>query len=116
MSNEHHTHADHNHQHGAGCGHTAIKHEGHVDYLHDGHLHHAHEGHYDEHTLPVNATNPDRCQPADEAHEARHIHGPGCGHEAVPHGDHTDYLVEGRLHHPHGDHCDDHGPVDVVKD
>ena len=38
-----------------------------------------------------------------------HLHGPGCGHEAVPHEDHVDYLVEGHLHHPHEDHCDDHG-------
>jgi hypothetical protein len=29
----------------------------------------------------------------------------------VPHGDHFDYLVNGRLHHRHGDHCDDHGAV-----
>jgi hypothetical protein len=29
----------------------------------------------------------------------------------VPHGDHVDYLVDGRLHHPHDSHCDDHGPV-----
>jgi hypothetical protein len=27
----------------------------------------------------------------------------------VPHGNHVDYLVGDRLHHPHGDHCDDHG-------
>lgn len=33
----------------------------------------------------------------------------------VPHGDHIDYIVDGRLHHPHGDHCDDHGPVEVIK-
>jgi UDP-2,3-diacylglucosamine pyrophosphatase LpxH len=26
----------------------------------------------------------------------------------------VDYLVDGHLHHPHGDHCDDHGPVEVV--
>ena len=45
------------------------------------------------------------------AHGKGHVHGPGCGHEAVPHGDHVDYLVDGHLHHPHGDHCDDHGPV-----
>jgi hypothetical protein len=25
--------------------------------------------------------------------------------------DHIDYLVNGPLHHPHGDHCDDHGPL-----
>jgi hypothetical protein len=32
----------------------------------------------------------------------------------VPHGDHIDYLVNGRLHHPHGNHCDDHGPLTPV--
>jgi hypothetical protein len=32
----------------------------------------------------------------------------------VLHGDHTDYIHKGHLHHHHGDHCDDHGPVDVV--
>ena len=29
-------------------------------------------------------------------------------------GDHVDYLVNGHLHHPHGDHCDDHGPVQLA--
>jgi len=24
-------------------------------------------------------------------HETGHVHGPGCGHEAVPHGNHVDY-------------------------
>lgn len=33
------------------------------------------------------------------------------GHDAVPRGDHLDHLVVGRLHHPHEDHCDDHGPL-----
>jgi UDP-2,3-diacylglucosamine pyrophosphatase LpxH len=32
----------------------------------------------------------------------------------VPHADHVDYLVDGHLHHPHGSHCDDHGPVERV--
>ena len=32
-------------------------------------------------------------------HDHPHEHGPGCGHEPVP----------------HGDHCDDHGPIDVVR-
>ena len=45
----------------------------------------------------------------------QHVHGEGCGHTAVKHGDHIDYIVNGRLHHPHGDHCDDHGPVEIVK-
>ena len=43
-----------------------------------------------------------------------HRHGPGWGHEAIPHGDHVDYLVDGHLHHPHDGHCDDHGKVEVV--
>ena len=34
-----------------------------------------------------------------EAHA--HEHGPGCGHEAVAHGDHVDYLANGHLPHPH---------------
>jgi hypothetical protein len=37
-----------------------------------------------------------------------HVHGPGCGHTAVRHGDHVDYLHDGHLHHPHGDHVDEH--------
>jgi hypothetical protein len=34
----------------------------------------------------------------------------------VPHGDHMDYLHEGHLHHHHGDHCDDHGPMQLVRE
>ena len=111
----HHVHENHTHQHGAGCGHTAIQHGDHVDYLHDGHLHKAHDGHYDECALEVSTTNPAACAPhACGGHDAGHKHGPGCGHEAVPHGDHVDYLVEGHLHHPHGDHCDHHGAVTLA--
>ena len=36
------------------------------------------------------------------------------GHEAVPHGDQIDYLVNGRIHHPHNGHCDDHGPLTLA--
>lgn len=109
----HHHHGDHDHVHGPGCGHTAVKHGDHTDYLHDGHMHSSHEGHYDDHSVEVSDSNPDACTP-DHAcgdHDAGHQHGPDCGHEAVPHGDHTDYLVGGHLHHPHGDHCDDHGEL-----
>lgn len=107
---DHQTHEQHAHTHGPGCGHQAIRHGDHVDYLHGGHLHHAHEGHTDEcrleHAAPA-------CTPghACKGHAADHQHGPGCGHEAVPHLDHTDYLVEGHLHHAHQGHCDDHGEV-----
>ncbi|EHP5884876.1 hypothetical protein L1O59_001627 [Salmonella enterica] len=94
---------------------SAIRHGDHVDYLHDGHLHHPHGDHVDEHILEVSEKNPDGCNPVTNGHDTTHKHGPDCGHEPVPHGDHIDYLVNGRLHHPHGDHCDDHGLVDVLK-
>lgn len=110
------THANHSHQHGPGCGHTGIRHDGHVDYLHDGHLHHVGKSGVEEHQLAVTGANPAACTPAHDCggHAKGHRHGPGCGHEAVPHGDHTDYLVEGHLHHPCTDHCDDHGPVQTA--
>lgn len=37
-----------------------------------------------------------------------HLHGPGCGHLAVIHGDHTDYVHDGHRHAPHEDHYDEH--------
>ena len=40
----------HDHAHGANCGHQRVHHDDHLDYLHNGHWHAAHEGHYDEHT------------------------------------------------------------------
>ena len=107
---------EHAHVHGPSCGHTAVEHEGHTDYLHDGHLHHAHGDHVDEHKLEVAAANPARCTPDHQcnAHSSEHVHGPQCGHEKVMHGDHTDYLVQGHLHHPHGKHCDDHGRLEAA--
>lgn len=104
------------HQHGTGCGHTAIRHEGHTDYLQNGHLLHPRGDHVYEHALAVGAENPAPCTPEHDCggHDARHEHGTGCGHEAVPHGDHTDYLVNGHLHHPHGGHCDNHGRVQMA--
>ncbi len=38
----------------------------------------------------------------------RHEHGAGCGHEAVPHGDHVDYVHDGHRHAAHGASYDDH--------
>jgi len=110
---DHVTHDQHSHSHGSGCGHIAVKHEGHVDYLHEGHLHHHHEGHVDEHALAEGSSNPTNCTPghACKAHDEKHSHGPECGHEAIPHGSHTDYLVKGHLHNAHQGHCDDHGTV-----
>ena len=111
-------HENHIHSHGPGCGHTAIRHAGHTDYLHDGCLHHASNGKVEEHTLEITAENPSACTPEHRCveHEPDHIHGPACGHELVPHGDHMGYLVGGHLHCPHNGHCDDHGPVQVVSE
>lgn len=108
---EHHIHENHDHVHGKDCGHTAIKHGDHIDYIHDGHLHHAHGDHVDECVIEVSEINPDHCNKVEDTH----IHDDNCGHEKIPHGNHIDYLVDGRLHHVHGDHVDDHGPVEVIK-
>ena len=37
-----------------------------------------------------------------------HAHGPDCGHLAVPHGDHVDYVHDGHRHAPHERHYDEH--------
>lgn len=110
MTTEHNDH----HVHGKSCGHTAIKHDDHVDYLVDGHLQNETQG---EHVLPVNDQNPEECTQGHECsgHEKGHVHGPNCGHEAISHGDHVDYLVDGHLHHQHNGHCDNHGPVEVLE-
>jgi hypothetical protein len=102
-------HTTHSHKHGESCGHTAVKHESHVDYLHDGHLHGMEKGKQVEHKLAINSKNPAKENPVN--HADSHKHGPSCGHEAIPHGDHSDYLVDGKLHHVHGSHCDEHGTL-----
>jgi zinc transport system permease protein len=37
-----------------------------------------------------------------------HVHGDDCGHHAVPHGDHVDYVHDGHRHAVHGRHYDEH--------
>ncbi|MHB1044973.1 MAG: hypothetical protein ACYC4P_03080 [Thermoanaerobaculia bacterium] len=97
----------HPHEHGPGCGHRAIRHGDHADYLHDGHLHSPGDAGVAEHVLAVDHGRPAACAPV----ECPARHHAGCGHPLVPHGDHLDYLVDGALHHLHGDHCDLHGTV-----
>ena len=54
---------------------------------------------YDTDALPLHEETGER---------HRHTHGPGCGHLAIEHGDHVDY-VHGTHHHAlHGDHYDEH--------
>jgi hypothetical protein len=110
---EQESHSNHSHVHGPNCGHSSVRHEGHKDYLHAGHLHHQEGSRVEEHSLAVGAANPAICTPDHHCggHDDAHRHGPGCGHEAIPHGDHEDYIVAGHLHHPHDKHCDNHGQV-----
>jgi hypothetical protein len=108
-------HKNHDHTHGEGCGHKTVEHDGHKDYLHDGHLHNVHDNHVHDHKISVGGANAANCTPDHkcDGHDASHKHSAGCGHDAVPHGDHTDYVVAGHLHHTCKDHCDDHGPITV---
>lgn len=43
-----------------------------------------------------------------DAERHPHAHGDGCGHVAVAHGDHVDYVHDGHRHAPHGAHYDEH--------
>ncbi len=108
---EHTAHENHSHAHGVDCGHTQIKHGNHTDFLHDGRLHAAHEGHFDECSLEVSGENPAECNEIACSCGGSHA---DCSHEQIPHGDHADFLIDGRLHHAHNGHCDDHGAVYVV--
>jgi hypothetical protein len=37
-----------------------------------------------------------------------HHHGSGCGHQAIHHEQHLDYLHDGHMHHVHDGHVDEH--------
>jgi zinc transport system permease protein len=56
---------------------------------------------------------PDDAHGPDEGHtvvpeDHEHRHSDDCGHLAVPHGDHVDYIHDGHRHAPHGSHYDEH--------
>jgi hypothetical protein len=59
----------------------------------------------------MNKTNTDRKDAVNDScnvqshHE--HQHGATCGHKAIPHGDHIDYVHDGHLHRIHGKHVDE---------
>jgi len=44
-----------------------------------------------------------------------HTHGGDCGHAAIKHGNHVDYLHDGHLHHQDGQKCEEH-TLDVNAD
>ena len=108
-------HADHGDLHAAGDGHLTINHNGHVDHLHDGHLHHVHGDHVIEHVLEVTAANPVSEEIVRHVNEGGHVHEKGGAHPRIQHGEHFDYIHNGRLHFMHGDHVDDHGAISIVK-
>jgi hypothetical protein len=43
-----------------------------------------------------------------DADDHTHVHGEGCGHDSVQHGDHLDYVHDGHLHAEHAGHYDEH--------
>jgi zinc transport system permease protein len=46
--------------------------------------------------------------PHEETATHEHVHGPGCGHRVVEHGEHVDYVHDGHRHVAHADHYDEH--------
>ena len=46
-----------------------------------------------------------------EAEQHEHEHGPHCGHPAIEHEHHVDYLHDGHRHAPHEGHYDEHNPL-----
>jgi hypothetical protein len=91
----------HPHSHDRYCGHAAVPHDDHVDFFHDGHVHHVHEDHVD--AGPIDLA---RHHLPHAGH--MHVHAEGCGHAAVPHGDHVDYVHGSHRHAGHHVHYDEH--------
>lgn len=56
--------------------------------------------------VPFEMPEPPEAQAVEGNH--RHAHGPGCGHVAIEHGDHIDYIHDGHRHAVHGGHYDEH--------
>ena len=59
---------------------------------------------FTEHRDPFPLEDEHTAVPETHAHE----HGDACGHPAVPHGDHVDYVHDGHRHAVHGAHYDEH--------
>jgi len=56
-----------------------------------------------------NEATPDPCQPHDG--HGTHTHGDDCGHAAMAHDDHVDFVHDTHRHARHGGHWDEHSPV-----
>jgi zinc transport system permease protein len=51
-----------------------------------------------------------------QAEQHEHEHGPNCGHPAIEHEHHVDYLHDGHRHAPHEGHYDEHNPLNTHED
>lgn len=119
----------HHHHHKPGCAHLQIQHNGHTDFLYNSFLFSLTDD-WIQHGIEDSALYPDICaQFCTLGHPIDHIHSDNCGHQPVlvnylqfhliynlyiftiskKHGNHIDYIVDGQLHHVHGNHCDNHG-------
>ncbi|HJY45065.1 MAG TPA: metal ABC transporter permease [Propionibacteriaceae bacterium] len=58
--------------------------------------------------LPDSSDDDELLAPHTVTESHPHRHQPGCGHPAVQHGDHTDFIHEGHRHAAHADHYDEH--------
>ena len=56
--------------------------------------------------VPYTMVEPPVEQAVEGGHQ--HQHGPGCGHVAIEHGDHVDYIHDGHRHAVHEGHYDEH--------
>jgi hypothetical protein len=54
----------------------------------------------------TNDSTPNDSHSTHDEHD--HQHGDGCGHEAVAHDDHVDYVHDGHRHAAHDGHWDEH--------
>ncbi|MCT1459693.1 metalloregulator ArsR/SmtB family transcription factor [Aestuariimicrobium sp. p3-SID1156] len=103
------------------AGAVSVEHSGRerINQLADEHVHHivqdtlAHVGHAPSPTDSID--HPEEHDMTDQTtHEAaehtfeEHTHGEHCGHDAIEHGDHVDFLHDGHRHAAHDDHYDEH--------
>jgi hypothetical protein len=88
------------------CDDSSMKHGDNNDCEHD---HHG-KGHHSEKKIELHS-------PTSPEPSVQHHHAIGCGHIAVQHGDHTDFLVGHHLHHPsvgEDGHCVNHGHINML--
>lgn len=85
-----------------------IKHDNHYGYVYDGKL-----NCYDDETcsfLSHNLShNVEDCKKVKTKHDHNNL-------VMIPHFDHYDYIIGNRLHYMHGNHCDDHGEIELMDD